>query len=315
MNDPMNRRSFLQLGMAAGAAVLAPRWMRAQGAPSEEWVEQWRASALATPIKTTKLRDNIFLLEGGAGNQLLQTGSDGSLLIDAGFSTVGAKTCAAVSALSHGAPFALINTHWHFDHTGGNEALHAAGFTIYAHQNTRKRLSTPQTMKFFHMTFPASPAGALPTITFENSLQLWHNGDAIDLVHFAPAHTDSDLYVYFHRADVLHLGDVWFNGAYPIIDESSGGSIGGTIQASANALEVAGSGTRIISGHGAVGSKADLRSYHDMLAAVRDKVAALKSAGASEQEAVAKKPTAEFDGVWGKGWGGDLFTGMVYRTL
>ena len=218
--------------------------------------------------------------------------------------------------LSKDAPFALINTHWHGDHTGGNEGMHAAGFTIFAHQNTRERLSTPQTMKLFHSTTPAAPAGAWPTVTFEDALNVWRNGDALDLVHFAPAHTDTDIYIHFHKANVLHVGDIWFNGMYPFIDEGTGGSIGGMIRAAEKALAVADNDTKIIPGHGPLGTKADFQKYHDMLSAIRDKVAALKAAGASEAGGLAKKPTAEFDAAWAKGFmNADAFTGIVYRTL
>ncbi len=194
--------------------------------------------------------------------------------------------------------------------------MHAAGYTIFAHRSTRERMSTPQTIAFFHLVMPASPAAALPSITFNDSMQAWHNGDSLDLVHFDPAHTDTDIYVHFHKANVLHVGDTWFNGFYPFIDEATGGRIGGMIQASEKALAVADNDTKIIPGHGPLGTKADLQKYHDMLAAVRDKVAALKAAGATEQEAVAKKPTADFDAAWGKGMlSGDVFTGIVYRTV
>src|ERR1039458_4142601 len=194
--------------------------------------------------------------------------------------------------------------------------MHEAGFTICAHQNTRERLSTPQTMKMFHTTTQPAPAGALPTITFDAALRLWGNGDQLDLVHFAPAHTDTDIYIHFCKANVLHVGDTWFNGIYPFIDEGTGGSIGGMIRAGDKVLALAGSDTKMIPGHGPLGSKADFQKYRDMLAAVRDKVAALKAAGASEQEAVAKKPTAEFDAALDKGFmNADAFTGIVYRTL
>jgi glyoxylase-like metal-dependent hydrolase (beta-lactamase superfamily II) len=319
MIDAMNRRNFLQLGLTAGAAAMLPRAMNAQSAQSAsvaEHVAQAHADAAKLPIKTTKLYDNVYLLQGQGGNMALQTGAEGNNLIDASFAPAVPRILEAVGAISKDAPFALINTHWHGDHTGGNEGLHSAGYTIVAHQNTRKRLTEPQVMKMFHSTSPAAPAGAWPTITFEDGLQLWRNGDALELVHFAPAHTDTDIYIHFHKADVLHVGDIWFNGFYPFIDEGTGGLIGGMIRAAEKGLAVAGSNTKIIPGHGPLGSKADFQKYREMLTAVRDKVAALKAAGASEQEAVAKKPTAEFDGAMGMGiMNGDQFTGIVYRTL
>jgi glyoxylase-like metal-dependent hydrolase (beta-lactamase superfamily II) len=311
-----NRRSFLQMGMLAGAAAMVPRWLKAQAIPLPDMVVQARAGAQKTPIKTTKLYDNIYLLQGLGGNMALQTGHDGNILIDSSYATAVPKILEAVAAVSKDPADALINTHWHIDHTDGNEGLHAAGYTIFAHQKTRERLSTPQTIAMFHATFPAAPAGGLPAITFDQSLHAWHNGDSLDLVHFDPAHTDTDIYIHFHNADVLHLGDIWFNGSYPFIDESTGGKIGGMIQGAETGLRVAGNSTKIIPGHGPLGSKSDLQKYRDLMSAVRDKVAALKASGASEQEAVAKKPTAEFDAAWGKGHlNGDAFTGLVYRTL
>lgn len=312
----MDRRSFLQLGVVAGAVSAAPRWMTAQAAAATGGMDKNHIAAANTPIKTTKLYDNVYLLQGVGGNMALQTGPEGNILIDASYSTAAPRILEAIGAVSKDTPDALINTHWHKDHTDGNENLHKAGFTIFAHSLTRQRLSNTQTMKLFNSTIPPAPPAALPAVTFDESLHFYHNGDALDLVHFDPAHTDTDIYIYFHKADVLHVGDIWFNGFYPFIDEGTGGSIGGMIRAGEKALAVAGKETKIIPGHGPQGSKADLESFHAMLVAVHGKVASLKSAGLSEQEAVAKKPTAEFDGVWGKGFmNPDTFTGIVYRTI
>lgn len=318
MLEAVNRRRFLQLGATAGLAALAPRWMNAQSPTLPDRVLQGRAAALNAPITTTKLYDNVYLLSNGVGgNMVLQTGSDGDLLIDSSFTTSVPKVRQAIAAVSHNNPDALINTHWHYDHTDGNADLHAAGFTIFAHRATRERMSADQSIPFFHLVMPASPAAALPTITFDDAMHAWHNGDTLDLVHFDPAHTDTDIYIHFHRANVLHVGDIWFNGMYPFFDEATGGVIGGMIRASEKALLVADSNTKIIPGHGPMGSKADLQKFHDMLSAVRDKVAAIKASGASEQEAIARKPTVDFDPIWSKGFfvNGDVFTGLVYRTL
>ena len=315
MVDGMNRRSFLELGVAASAAAMAPLWMKAQSAQPAKTGDP----AASTPIKTTKLYENLYLLQGVGGNMALQTGADGNLLIDASFAPAVPRIREAINSLapqSASAPGILVNTHWHGDHTGGNEGMHAAGFTIVAHRQTRARLSSPQTMKIFHRDMPASPAGAQPQIVFDDSLSIWRNGDQLDLAHFDLAHTDTDISIFFHKADVLHVGDIWFNGTCPFIDESSGGSIGGMIRASEKALAIADKATKIIPGHGPLGSKDELKKYHDMLVAIRDKVAALKGGGASEEEAVAKKPMAAFDAGWGKGFmNSDLFVGIVYRTL
>jgi len=317
MVDGLNRRGFLHLGVAAGAAAMMPRWMHGQVTALPDRVVQGRAAARNAPMTTTKLYDNVYLLMNNVGgNMALQTGPEGNILVDSSFVTAVPKIREAIAQVSHDAPDAVINTHWHYDHTDGNEALHAAGFQLIAHRKTRERMSTPQAITFFHLVMPASPAAALPSITFDDAMHAWHNGDSLDLVHFDPAHTDTDIYIHFHSANVLHVGDIWFNGVYPFIDEATGGKIGGMISASDKALAVADNGTKIIPGHGPLGAKPDLQKYRDMLASVRDKVAALKAAGASEQEAAAKKPTADFDGVWGKGFmNGDIFTGIVYRTI
>ena len=193
--------------------------------------------------------------------------------------------------------------------------MHAAGFTVVAHEKTKERMSKPAEMKLFHMTIPAYSAGALPTVTFADTMKHDHNGDTVERVHYDPAHTDTDIYIHFHNADVLHCGDIFFNKSYPFIDEGSGGSIGGTIDAAQKSLMLAGDKTKIIPGHGPLGDKADLKAYIDMLSTVRDKVAALKKSGASEQEVIAKKPTADLDSTWAHGGSPDMFLGIVYRTV
>ncbi len=319
----ISRRSFLQLGGAAAVAGVTPGWMIGQAVPSgnapaqpPDRIAQMRASAASTPIKTTQLYDNVYLLQGAGGNMAVQTGPDGKLLIDSSFSTAVPRIREALKGLGNDPAHVLINTHWHIDHTDGNEGLHEAGFTIFAHSMTRERLSKPSELKLFHMALPAAPAGGLPVVVFDNWMRIWHNGDSVELRHFDAAHTDTDIYIHLDKADVLHVGDIWFNGFYPFIDEGTGGNIGGMIHASEQALSIAGRQTKIIPGHGPLGTRAQLQQFRDMLAGVRDRVAALKSAGASEAEAVAKRPTADFDAVWNKGSvTADVFAGIVYRTL
>jgi glyoxylase-like metal-dependent hydrolase (beta-lactamase superfamily II) len=310
------RRTFLRFGAlaAAGAAMAAsPARIFAQ-APDP--LAAMRAPALTTPITTTKLYDNLFLLQGAGGNMAAQIGPDGKILIDSSYLTAAPRILDALKALSADPLDALINTHWHVDHADGNQAMHQAGFTIFAHSKTRERLSTPQSVKLLGISLPAYPAAAWPVVTFDDSLHAFHNGDQLDLVHFAPAHTDTDIYIHFHNANVLHLGDIWFNGFYPFIDEGTGGNINGMIAGAATALTVANSQTKIIPGHGPLGNKADLQRYHDMLVAVRDKIAALKSKGLTEMETLAENPTAQFDDQWGKGFMKPAtFTGIVYRTV
>ena len=270
MLEVISRRSFLEIGAAAGAAALAPLKAQATAAQPTDMVAKARAGALNTAIKTTKLSSNVYLLQGAGGNMVLQTGPQGNLLIDSSFATAVPKITEAIGAVSKAPSAMLINTHWHFDHTDGNEGLHSARFTVYAHQKTRERLSTPQNMKMFGFTLPAAPEGVLPVITFDDSMHIWHNGDSLDLVHFDPAHTDADIYIHFHSADVLHVGDTWFNGMYPFIDEGTGGSIGGMIRASEKALVAAGNETKIVPGHGPIAEKPavrELKAYFEYIAA------------------------------------------------
>ena len=318
MTAGLNRRSFLQIGAAAGAATLVPRWAFPQAAPSApptDRLAQMRAAGASTPIKTTKLYNNIWLLQGAGGNMAVQTGKDGNILIDSSFATAVPHIKEAISGVSSDAPHALINTHWHVDHVDGNEGMHAAGFLVIAHEMTKTRMSEPAEMKLFHMTIPAYPAGAIPSHTFIDTLKHDHNGDSIELVHYDPAHTDTDIYIHFQNADVLHVGDIFFNKSYPFIDEGTGGSIGGTIAAAQKSLALATDRTKIIPGHGPLGDKADLEKYIDMLSAVRDNVVTLKKSGASEQEVIAKKPTAQFDSDWLRNGTPDMFVGIVYRTV
>jgi len=323
MFEAMNRRSFLSMTTAAGAAAMMPHWMiaQAQASPApqakmSDRLAQMRAGAANTPIKTTKLADNLYLLQGAGGNMAVQTGADGKILVDSSYATAAPKLKEALSALGKDPAAILINTHWHIDHTDGNESMHAEGFAIYAHRNTRERLAVPQNMKLFGMSLPAAPAAALPTITFDDRMEMWKNGDQLSLVRFDPAHTDTDILIHFEKANVLHMGDTWFNGFYPFIDEGTGGNIGGMIRATEVGLRIAGPETKIIPGHGPLGTRAELQKFRDMLAGVRDKVAAIKSTGASEQETIAKKPTAEHDAEWNKGtFPPEMFVGIVYRTI
>jgi len=316
----MNRRSFLHVGVSAAVATAAPRWMRPQAssstAQSTDRVAQARTAAAAAEIKSTKLYDNVYLLQGAGGNMAVQTGADGKILIDSSFASSVPRLNEALKSLSGDPAHLLINTHWHYDHTDGNEGMHGAGFSILAHSLTRERLSKPWEVKLFGVTGPAAPAGALPGATFDTSMRLYHNGDSLSLAHYDPAHTDTDIYIHFEKANVLHMGDTWFNGTYPFIDESSGGNIDGMIKASEKGLSLAGADTKIIPGHGPLGTKAQLQATRDMLSTVRDRVAKLKSGGASEQEAAQKKPTADLDAAWDKHlFPPDVFVGIVYRTV
>jgi len=301
---------------ASFAGEFPPSALQATAPTSADVVAQMRAQMGAVPLQTLKLRDNLFMLYGPGGNMVALNGPDGKVLVDSSFSTVVPKIRETLDGLGNAPLKIVINSHWHLDHTDGNQGLHDAGALIVAHENTRKRLSTPQDIAAFGLHFDPAPADAWPQQTFTDGTKLYFNGEQLTLVHFPPAHTDSDIYVRYENANVLHMGDVWFNGTYPFIDPSTGGNIGGMIAGAAQGLAIVDADTKIVPGHGPVGDKAALVKSHDMLVTVRDRVRDLKAAGKSKEEAVAAKPTADLDSAWGKGTiNGDVFVTLVYTTL
>ena len=322
--------------MRAGAAVafsqVVPSWLDGQAMPGREipvpepvpaeqgstpnLIQTMKAMGPKTPVRVTRLRDTLFLLQGVGGNMVAQIGPDGKLVIDSSVSTAASRVRDALSSLGQQPLQLLINTHWHFDHTDGNAAMHADGALILAQENTRLRLSRPQRIEALGLDFAPAPNSALPQEVFSDRAHLFFNNDELRLVHFAPAHTDSDVYILFKAANVIHAGDIWFNGTYPLIDDSSGGRIDGMIRAASELVTLADPETKIIPGHGPLGTKAELSQYRDMLVSVRDRVQGLKRSGRSLQEAQEAKPTSDLDKKWGAGsMTPDLFVQQVYKTL
>jgi glyoxylase-like metal-dependent hydrolase (beta-lactamase superfamily II) len=318
ISQNISRRRFLSTSAAtAAAAYLTPRALFAQqGAQPPAMVVQARADAAKAKITTQKLRGNVSVLIGSGGNIAVLPGPQGKLLVDTGISTSRPQITDALTAISADPIEHLINTHWHYDHTDGNSWIHSVGATIIAHEKTRFRLSNPQTIVLFNATFPALPADALPTLLFTDEHLLTTNGETLHLQHYDPAHTDTDISVHFTGADVLHTGDTWFNGAYPFIDYSTGGHIDGMIRATKRNLATGTDSTIIIPGHGPVGNKMQLSDSYDMLTAIREKIAALKQQGKSADEAVAAKPTAQFDDRFAKGFvTPEMFVKLVYQGV
>jgi len=267
-------------------------------------------------IQTQKLTNNVYMLMGDGGNIGLSTGADGSVLIDTEYAPLNAKILAAVRSAGGSDVKYVINTHWHGDHTGGNEPLGKAGAVIIAHDNVLARLSTEQFMAAFNQKVPPAPAAARPVVTYPTRTTFYLNGDVVQIVHIPNAHTDGDSIVHFTNANVIHTGDTYMKDVYPFIDVGSQGSIDGFIAAADAVLSRANANTKIIPGHGALANRADMQRFHDMLVAARGKIQTLIDQGMTEDQVVAAKPTAEFDDPWGKGFmTPEQFTRFSYQSL
>lgn len=262
------------------------------------------------------LRDNMTVLMGSGGNITVLSTREGKFLVDAGISKSQEKLQAALNAIGPRPLRYVVNTHWHWDHTDGNAWMHDAGATIIAQRNTFKHLTERTHVNAWNWTFDPVQQSARPTLLIDNEKTFNFGGVAIEVENFGHGHTDGDLWVYFKNADVLVLGDTFWNGFYPYIDNEDGGSIDGAIKWANKAVARTTDHTIVIPGHGAVGTRAQLIEFRDMLVTVRNNVAALKNAGKSLTEIVAAKPTAAFDAKWGNFvFNGDQFTRMVYAGL
>jgi cyclase len=267
-------------------------------------------------VKTVPVAGAVSMLQGSGGNIGVSVGPDGVLIIDDEYAPLVPKIRAAVTKLSTKPIRFVVNTHWHGDHTGGNGPLGQDGVVIVAHDNVRKRMMSEHFNPFFKSTTKPAPAEALPIVTFAEGVTFHFNGEDIEVIHLAPAHTDGDAAVWFQKANVLHTGDEFFNGLYPFIDLSSGGSIDGVVAAADLLLGRINDQTKIIPGHGPLASKADLTKYRNMLAAIRDRVKRAIQEGKTLDQVVAAKPSADFDAVWGNGFfKPDQFVALIYTGL
>ena len=267
-------------------------------------------------VESQKLADGVYMLTGAGGNIGASIGEDGVIIIDDQFAELTPRIQEALTKLSPKPVRFVINTHWHFDHTGGNENLGKAGSIIVAHDNVRRRMSVPSFIKLFNRESPASPKDALPVVTFDKNVTFHFNGEEMFVFHIANAHTDGDSLILFRNANVLHTGDIFFNGIYPFIDADNGGSIDGMIAAAGQVLAMVKPDTKIIPGHGPLGNAAELKAFRDMLAELRDKIAKLIRDGKTLEQAIAATPTIDLDSVWGDGFlKPEQVVQMVYLDL
>jgi glyoxylase-like metal-dependent hydrolase (beta-lactamase superfamily II) len=317
----ISRRGFCTCGLALG---VTGRWL----GPAEAYVEARdlvdliRDAAATAPLVTHKLRGDVAVIEGSGGNIAVLSGPDGKVFIDAGITATRPRIMEAVNSLGNDPIRHLINTHWHFDHTDGNQWLNAEGAAILSHVNTHKRLLSAIRVEDWEFNFPSPPLAAVPTEVFSTEKSVSLNRSTLQLKYYGPAHTDGDISVRFSEADIFHCGDTYWNRIYPFIDYSTGGSIDGTIKAAEANLAAVTDKTIVIPGHNLpdlaspVSNKAELSSFRDMLVAIRESVAKLKRDGRSLDETVAAKPTLAFDAQWGQFLiSPALFTKLVYEGV
>ena len=262
------------------------------------------ASAQDKPVEyiPSPLSDTVTMIKGRGGNIAVSSGPDGVFIIDDQLKPLTEQLLAAIREISDQPIRFVINTHYHGDHVGGNEALGESGSVIIAHDNIRARMSADQFNHFFDETTPAWPEDALPVVTFNDRVTLHFNGEAVTAYHVPHGHTDGDSIVHFPASNVLHMGDLFFNGLYPYIDLDGGGGIQGMIAGADLALSLANEETKIIAGHGPLADRAGLVEYRDFLVQARDAVQQQIDAGKSLEEAIAAKPTARWDETLGQVW-------------
>ena len=292
--------------LGAALALALPAALRAQQEPD----------FAAAKIETVPVAPGISMLIGQGGNVGVSTGADGVLLIDDQYAPMHDKIAAAVEALHSGAVRYVLNTHWHGDHTGGNEAFGRGGALLVAQDAVRTRLAAGQYMKVFSRQVPPAPPAALPVVTFGADLSFHWNGEEIYAFHVERAHTDGDAIVVFRHANVVHSGDVFVSGRYPFLDLESGGSLVGTIAACDLLMAMVDAKTRIIPGHGPLSGRDELLRYRDMLVSVRERVGQAIAAGKRIDALVAERPLADLDATWGGGFvTPELFLRTAYESL
>ncbi len=269
-----------------------------------------------SPLKTISLGNGLFLFSGDGGNVTAVVDNGSTLLIDSGMESRAVELNDAVFKATMRPVTRLVNTHWHFDHTGGNVFLGSSGVIIIAQENVKKQLSSVQDVPFIGLRDGHYPAQALPAVTYSNSMALGQGSQRLTLTNYGPAHTDGDTIIYIAPANVAVVGDIFSNAFYPIIDLASGGSIDGMILSVDRILAQTDEQTKIVPGHGPVATRADLQAYRDMLVQVRQRIKVLITAGKTMDEAVAAAPTKDFDAKWGSGYvTPDVFTKIVFSSL
>tara|TARA_Y100001949_G_scaffold55729_1_gene46833 strand:- start:98 stop:1066 length:969 start_codon:yes stop_codon:yes gene_type:complete len=264
-------------------------------------------------ITTEKITENIHVLFGFGGNILVSTGKDGVLLVDDQFPQVKYKIMSAIRKLGGRSIDYIVNTHWHFDHAEGNNAFGPDGASIVAHENSRELMLNPKPINLSFIVYPQQPypLDAVPEITFKDQMNLYLNGDRIELYHFGNAHTTGDAAVYLRDSNVLHMGDVFNMSGPPFVDADNGGSIDGIIRFCEEVLKVVNDETIVVPGHGPISTTDDMQIYIDMLVVVRDRIQSQIAEGKTLVEILASDPTKEWRDMYGEG---PFIQGLVDRA-
>ena len=268
-------------------------------------------------ISTVKIKDHIHMLQWqGAGNMMVLSGKDGNVLVDDQFAPLVEKINSAIQAINPGMVKFLFNTHYHGDHSGGNENFAKLGATIIAHQNVRARLSADQRIINFSQPQKAAPEAAWPVITFGEELNVFLNGEEVMIFHVDNAHTDGDALYYLPRSNVLHTGDCFMKGRFPFIDRNSGGSVDGWIAAASRTLTLIDDETIIIPGHGDLANKKDYREARDAVMTLRDAVKKRIKEGLDLDQIKALNLSKEYDNNFGSGFiKSDAMVTTIYKEI
>jgi len=270
----------------------------------------------ATSIHVQQVAPGILMMAGLGGNIGVSYGKDATLMIDGQFGPLAEKILASIATYTNQPVQFLLNTHWHLDHVAANKVLSQQGITIMAHEEVRARMSVDQSLPAFGCTVPAFPTEALPKITFTENLHFDWNEEDIEIFHQSGSHTDGDVMVHFKKGNVIHMGDIYFNGMYPLIDTDCGGSIDGMIRAVEEVLSRCNEQTKVIPGHGNLSDQSELEAYRDMMITVRDTVSSLIDQEMSLEDIIDSKPTSSLDANWGGGvLDPDVFVQHIYTSI
>jgi cyclase len=308
--------AFIQVLVLAAAIMGLTSRAAAQLGTGKTVIQKATEQFESTPLKTTSLGQGLFVFSGDGGDVTAIVDEGSILLIDSGLASRVTELSDAISKTAMRPVTRLVNTHWHFDHTGGNTYFGSSGVTIIAQKNVKQQLSSVQDVSFIGLRDGHYPSEALPGVTYSSSMSLQQGSQRLTLENYGSAHTDGDTVIYIVPANVAVVGDIFSNHFYPIIDLVSGGSIAGMIHSLDRILAQTDEQTKIVPGHGPVATRADLQDYRDMLVQVRQRIQDLISAGKTMDEAVAAAPTKDFDAKWGSGYvPADVFTRMVFSSL